>query len=151
VNRPFQRIGAQSNSHVGREFELVAKAFFAGQGIALELDHEVEIGINGTTKLHSFDLGCSEKKIIVECKSHRWTTGNNVPSAKMTVWNEAMYYFHAAPADYRKIMFVLYHYNEKRRESLAAYYRRTYNHLIPPGVEIWEFNEVTRAAKQIGI
>ena len=32
-----------------------------------------------------------------------------MPSAKMTVWNEAMYYFHIAPALYWKIFFVLKH------------------------------------------
>jgi hypothetical protein len=25
-----------------------------------------------------------------------------VPSAKLTVWNEAMYYFHVAPAQYKR-------------------------------------------------
>lgn len=43
-------------------------------------------------KKHSFDLGCKDKK-IVECKSHKWTSGGNIPSAKLNVWNEAMYYF----------------------------------------------------------
>ena len=34
-----------------------------------------------------------------------------MPSAKMTVWNEAMYYFHIAPKQYRKIMFRAYPVN----------------------------------------
>jgi len=64
----------------------------------------------------------------------------------MTVWNEAMYYFLLAPRNYRKILFVLRDYSDKKEESLAAYYWRTYSHLIPQGVEIWEYNESTRKA-----
>lgn len=61
-----------------------------------------------------------------------------MPSAKMTVWNEAMYYFHVAPKDYRKIMFVLKH--NRREVSLASYYLKTHGHLIPDGVEVWEYD-----------
>ncbi|MDP1171867.1 hypothetical protein Q6304_29435, partial [Klebsiella pneumoniae] len=61
-----------------------------------------------------------------------------MPSAKITVWNEAMYYFHLAPADFRKIMFVLKHY--RREMSLASYYLQTHAHMVPEGVEIWEFD-----------
>jgi len=73
----------------------------------------------------------AEEKIIIECKSHRWTSRDNVPSAKLTVWNEAMYYFHLAPAEYRKIFFILRDYSNKRHETLGEYYIRTYGHLIP--------------------
>ena len=62
-----------------------------------------------------------------------------MPSAKLTVWNEAMFYFHLAPTHYRKMFFVLLHKHEKRKESLAEYYLRLYAHLIPKDVEIWEF------------
>ncbi|MDE2117830.1 MAG: hypothetical protein KGJ19_04470 [Betaproteobacteria bacterium] len=149
MGKSFQRIGAESNAQVGREFELRAQSFFATQGIQLKLNHKVEVGIEGNEKkLHAFDLGCDEKKILVECKSHRWTTGNNVPSAKMTVWNEAMYYFHAAPRNYRKIMFVLHHCNDQGK-SLASYYLDTHRHLIPSGVEFWEYDERKMTATQL--
>ncbi len=68
--------------------------------------------------------------MIIECKSHKWTSGNNVPSAKMTVWNEAMLYFSLAPESTRKILFVLRDYS-KRNETLAEYYKRLNEHLIP--------------------
>ena len=49
-----------------------------------------------------------------------------------------MYYFMIAPSKYRKILFAL---KSVRREiSLAAYYIRCYAHLIPPGVEICEYD-----------
>lgn len=90
--------------------------------------------------MREFDLGSSSPPVLVECKSHRWTSGGNVPSAKITVWNEAMYYFHLAPPEYRKIMFVLRDYSDKRKETLAQYYIRNHGHLIPDDVEIVEFN-----------
>ena len=96
------------------------------------------VGVSGKKKPHEFDLGSGNPPIIVECKSHTWTAGGNTPSAKMTVWNEAMYYFNIAPADYRKVLFVLKH--EQNGQSLAAYYVHTYEHMVPDGVEISEID-----------
>jgi hypothetical protein len=140
IQVPFQRVGAVSNAHVGRDFEISAMACFAQQGIVLQPNHEVLLGVGEVKKAHQFDLGCDAQKILVECKSHRWTAGSNIPSAKLTVWNEAMYYFHLAPADYRKIMFVLHDHCPRRQLSLATYYLQTYRHLIPHTVEFWEYD-----------
>lgn len=136
----FQRTGSISNAHVGKEFEKTALRFFSGAGIDLTMNHSIPVGIEEQKKNHAFDLGSESPKIIVECKSHTWTSGNNVPSAKMTVWNEAMYYFSAAPLEYRKIFFVLRDESISRGETLAEYYIRTYGHLIPSNVEIWEYD-----------
>lgn len=149
MDKPFQRVGSKSNAHVGHEFELAAQRFFALQGVHLQLSHPVDVGIGLTKKTHYFDLGCSSQKWLVECKSHRWTAGHNVPSAKLTVWNEAMYYFHAAPPDYKKVLFVLKDLRRGTGESLTNYYLRTYGHLIPSGVELWEFDESTGVALQV--
>ena len=51
-----------------------------------------------------------------------------------------MYFFHIAPPEYRKILFVLRDYSAKKRGTLAQYYVRNYSHLIPDDVEIWEFD-----------
>lgn len=150
MQKPFQRIGSSSNAQVGRDFESVAQDFFSTQGIMLRLGHAVPVGFGEKTKSHSFDLGCSTQRIIVECKCHRWTSGHNIPSAKLTVWNEAMYYFHVSPPDYRKIMFVLRDLRRGTGESLSSYYFRTYDHLIPAGVEFWEYDEHTSTAVRVG-
>jgi hypothetical protein len=102
MNSPFQRIGSKSNSQVGNDFELVAQEFFAKSGVKLQRSHTVLIGIAKTTKPHAFDLGCASRKMLVEYKSHRWTSGYNIPSAKLSVWNEAMYYFQAARPSIRR-------------------------------------------------
>jgi hypothetical protein len=149
MDKPFQRVGSTSNADVGRQFELIAQRFFALQGIHLQLGHAVDIGVGAAKKSHAFDLGCSSQKILVECKSHRWTAGHNVPSAKLTVWNEAMYYFHAAPPEYKKILFVLKDLRRGTGESLANYYLRTYGHLVPAGVEFWEYDSSRGVAVRV--
>lgn len=145
----FQRIGSESNSTVGKNFELNAQNFFESIGIYLALDIKIPVGVASEKKDHAFDLGNEQEKIIVECKSHKWTTGGNVPSAKLTVWNEAMYYFLVAPTNYRKIMFILKDINEKTKETLAEYYFRRYSHLIPPDVEFWEYDESFNTVQRI--
>lgn len=137
----FQRVGSVSNAHVGRDFETEAQRYFQDKrGISLQKDYPVEIGVPGKDKKEKrFDLGSDDPPVLVECKSHRWTTGGNVPSAKMHIWNEVMYHFSLAPAHYEKILFVLRDYSEKRGETLADYYRRIYGHLIPDDVEIVEY------------
>ena len=147
MNKPFQRKGATSNTQVGRDFEAKAQEFFRRQGLLLQRNVQVDIGITGK-KPHAFDLGDQTAKVIVECKSHTWTEGGNVPSAKMTAWNEAMYFFHAAPRRYRKIFFVLRDFSEKKKQTLADYFIRTNPHLIPSDVEIWEFDEQQATAEK---
>ncbi len=143
----FQRTGSISNTHVGQEFERVAIAVLAEKGITVQTDFPVEVGVGSLRKSHSFDLGCDDPAVIIECKSHRWTSGANVPSAKMTVWNEAMYYFACSPNKYRKIFFVLRDARATTGETLAEYYVRTYAHFIPQKVELWEFDELEKKVK----
>lgn len=147
----FQRKNAISNSHVGNDFELIAKEVIEEKlSIELERNYAIEIGFNAKNKgKRKFDLSTSNNlnRIVIECKSHTWTKGDNVPSAKLTVWNEAMLYFSLLPKDYQKIFFVLKDYSKKRDKTLCQYYIGKYSHLIPIGVEIWEYdlkeNEIT--------
>lgn len=145
MSAPHQRIGSKSNAHVGADFERVAANYFAGEGITLTKNYSVAIGLD-TKKKHAFDLGSESPKILVECKSHKWTAGGKVPSAKMTTWNEAMYYFHLAPSEFRKIFFILRHRRNERGETLLAYYQRIYAHLIPTDVEFIEWDELSVSA-----
>lgn len=146
-NSNFQRIGSVSNTQAGNDFEATARAFFAQQGISLVKNFSVPVGVGEAKKLHRFDLGSESPPVLVECKSHTWTQGGYMPSAKMTVWNEAMYYFHVAPAFYRKISFVLKH--SRREQSLASYYLKTHGHLVPEGVELWEFDLEAGSAERL--
>ena len=144
----FQRLGSASNSHVGREFESLAQEFFRQEGLSLQRSYGVAIGVSGKKERH-FDLGSNKPPVLVECKSHKWTVGGNAPSAKMAVWNEAMFFFHLAPKGFRKVLFVLRDFNEKRGETLAQYYVRNYGHLIPDDVEILEYGGDKTAAVKL--
>ncbi|MDD5288085.1 MAG: hypothetical protein PHY28_03100 [Dehalococcoidales bacterium] len=72
MDKPFQRKGATSNTSVGNDFEAKALEFFGQSGLTLTRNFVVEIGINNR-KLHNFDLGNKQPKVLVECKSHTWT------------------------------------------------------------------------------
>ena len=144
-----QRIGSKSNAHVGRAFERLAHRYFNDiMGIDLDVPYSVPIGLS-SKKDHEFDLGSRRRAVLVECKSHKWTTGQNMPSAKISVWNEAMYYFFLAPNKYRKILFVLRDFSEKHGESLAEYYVRNHGYLIPDDVEVWEYDESQSLAVKV--
>ena len=149
MNRPYQRKGSKSNTDVGNTFEEKVKIFFESQeGIKLTRRVAVDIGIR-SSKLHKFDLGNLQKNILIECKSHKWTESGYVPSCKIIAWDQAMFYFYLLSSDYRKIFCVLRDYSEKRDVTLGQYYIRTKHHLIPPDVEIWEFDEEKEVAKRI--
>ena len=147
----FQRPGAISNAAVGSDFETAAQEWFLNKGVRLQRNYGVDVGFS-KKKERKFDLGSSEPPVLVECKSRKWTGGGNVPSTKITVWNESMYYFLLAPLCFRKVLFVLRDFNEKRGESLAEYYVRNHSHLIPDNVEIWEYDvsDMTAAVRFTG-
>lgn len=139
----FQRQGSTSNTNVGIDFEEVARNVLERYGIEISRNFQVEIGVSQRKKGRAFDLGSSSPPVLVECKSHTWTASGNLPSAKLTVWNESMYFFFLAPTRYRKIFFILRDENPRTGESLAEYYLRTRFHLIPYGVEFWELDNIT--------
>lgn len=145
-----QRVGAVSNAHAGREFEADALAYFANvEGLILKASFSVPLGVNGLSKPHRFDLGCNEPAVLVECKSHTWTESGNMPSAKVTVWNEAMYYFLLAPEQFRKILFVLEARHVRQPKTLAEYFVHINGHLIPRDVSIVEFNATSKSARYV--
>ena len=147
-----QREGSKSNAHVGKAFELLAKGFFEKKGMTLEENFPLEIGLpKAKKKPHRFDLGDRVQKVIIECKSHTWTKGGNVPSAKMTTLNQAMYLFLLAPKSYRKILFVSKRMNPMGDTSLAEYYARVNRHLIPGDVEIWELDELNGKGNRVEV
>ncbi len=139
----FQRKGAISNAHVGREFEIRARVVLAEHGLELDPDHKVALGIALQKKEHAFDLGSEDTRVIVECKAHTWTEGDKVPSAKIKNWVEAMFNFYMAPKCYRKIFFVERSVRKKTGETLLTYFRRTHSHIIPSDVEFWELDNAT--------
>jgi hypothetical protein len=100
----FQRKGAISNTHVGREFQEAAQLFFKQTGVLLHPEFAAFVG-GKMKKPHKFDLGSDDPPILVECKSYTWTSGGNSPSAKIRSLNEAMLLFSVAPRPVSKDFF----------------------------------------------
>lgn len=145
-----QRKDATSNTHAGAEFEAQARDYFARQeNLTLEPNYSLELGVGKAKKSRRFDLG--NVATLVECKSYRWTESGGVPHAKIKNLTEAMYYFHLAPANYRKILFMLKSPHPTKRETLGVYYARTHAHLIPDGVTILEYDPETHVAEGVRV
>ena len=136
MDKRFQRKGGKSNTQIGKEFEEKTLKYFLENGIELEKQYTIEIGLNYKKK-HKFDLG--NNNLIIECKAMRWTETEKVPSAKLRSWNEAMYYFHLAPKEYKKIFFVEMNYNQKYTQTLLEYYIDKYYNMIPEDVLLYDY------------
>lgn len=142
----FQRLGAISNAHAGRDFEQAVQNFLATNGLNVGASFPVPIG-HQRLKSHRFDLGSADPPVVVECKSYTWTSGGNSPSAKLRSLNEAMLIFSVTPSAYRKILVMLRHLRGEL--SLAAHYIHSQGHLIPAGVEIWEYDDVAGVGSRL--
>lgn len=138
----FQRVGSVSNAHVGRELEDIAAKLLADRGIIVLPRHKVSLGVGNIKCPHEFDFGSESPRVLVECKAMTWTETGGIPSAKLINWSQAMFYFHLVP-DYRRIFFVQRSIRTTTGESLLGYYLRTRPHLVPPGVECWEYDFAT--------
>ena len=131
-------VGNADNPRRGASFEDTVLTFFDKWSLKLRKGFPVPVGAGDQRKNRKFDLGCEAPQTLVECKNHTWTESGNAPSAKFSVWNEAMLYFMVSRPDYRKILAVLL--SVRNGESLAAYYVKRFKHLVPSGVEIWEIS-----------
>ena len=146
LRKPFQRVGASSNAQAGKDFERAVRSYFGSRGLDLSPNFPALVG-HVARKRHHFDLGSDDPSVVVECKSYTWTAGGNSPSAKIRGLNEAMLIFSVTPGKYRKILVMLRHL--RGEISLAAHYIKNNAHLIPAGVEIWEFDDVKLRADQL--
>ena len=131
-----------SNTANGAAFEKIAEQWFqVNRSVVLASNFKVDIGFkNQVKKPHRFDLGANNPSVLVECKCHEWTSSGNIPSAKLTIWNEAMFFFLLAPAEFKKYFFVKRHLRNATGETLLDYYLRNYNHLVPKNVEVIEYD-----------
>ncbi len=126
------------NPKVGREFQEKVKRWFETNTKSMfELERPIFIG--NPAKLHKFDIAEKFETIVIECKSYTYTISGNIPSAKLTNLNQAVFYFSLLPAQTEKILVMAYAVHPKRRETLAEYYYRINRHLLSD-VKVLEFN-----------
>ena len=137
-----------SNVSYGDALTAAVQDYLSTLGRPVQPEFAVEVGLSAVRrKLHTFDLG--NDTLLVECKRFAWTAGGNSPSAKLATLNEALLYFVATPAHYRKLLVLAKAPGTRGGETLAAYYVRRYGHLIPPTVEVWEFDLTARTAERL--
>jgi hypothetical protein len=126
------------SSYDGKVLENIAKDYLEKKyNTKLNNDYKIWVGAS-VLKEHGYDLGNEDS--IVECKAYTWGKRGEIPGGKMSTWNEAMMYFYLSPNTYKKVFFVLYDYNQKKKLSLLEYYLKTYAHFIPIDLDIYEWN-----------
>lgn len=145
----YQEKAAHNHRPTGQDFETLIGHFLRQKYPDLQKQFPIELGIADRKRTHKFDFGCQNRHILVECKAHRWTKSYSVPNAKMSVWNETMYYFNLCPPTYTKMFFCLRDFHPKKEHTLAKYYIDTYAHLIPGNVIIWEYDSEKETAEQV--
>ena len=135
------------NPGKGAQFQKQVMEWFQdhyGQGFELEK----KIPIGDPEKDHKFDIANMEKHMVIECKCYTWTETGNVPSAKMGFTNEAAFYLSFLQG-YEKYIVMLRSVHEKKNETLAEYYYRTYKHLLKD-VKVAEFDPALRIMRIVG-
>lgn len=130
-----------SNTKSGADFQIQVKNWFQQTyGIKFELEKKIAIGY--PAKDHRFDIVDEFGKIAIECKKYTWTETGNMPSAKISIVNEAAFYLSFLPDTYDKYIVMLYSRHIKRNETLAEYYYRINRHLLG-NIKVAEFNPNT--------
>jgi hypothetical protein len=143
---PAAALPNSTNPQRGSDFEAEVQRWLAWQGVHVAPCFSIPVGAASAQRSHRFDLGSSQPPVLVECKCHTWTVTGNAPSAKLTVWNEAMHYFACAPREYRKLLVVAQ--SVRNGVTLAEHYVKRYGHLVPAGVELWEIDPMAKHAVQ---
>ena len=149
TTQPYDIISnSNSENHkIGRRFQEKVKQWFEmNENAKFELEHPILIG--NPAKLHKFDIADKSEKIVIECKSYTYTSTGNIPSAKLTTLNEAIFYFSFLPAETEKVLVMAYATHPKRKETLAEYYIRINGHLLGE-VKVWEYNTNTGEMRMI--
>ena len=134
------------SSKRGRDFQrLAADVIGRRLNTHFQLDQPIKIG--RPRKAHRFDLVSDDQRHIGECKNYTWTKTGNMPSAKMAFLNEAVLYLSLLPSEVHTFIALRLHRHERRNETLGAYYRRTYLHLLS-GLTIYEIDVESREVRE---
>ncbi len=107
------------------------------------------IAIGNPPKDHRFDLVSSDLRLVGECKNYTWIESGNVPSAKIGFINEAVFYLSLLPKDTVRFIVMKKDIHPRRKETLAEYYYRTYQHLLE-GVVLFEIDLENALIRKVG-
>jgi hypothetical protein len=118
-----------SNTAKGKAFQNRARAALEAL-LGETLDAEVPIPIGIPPRSHKFDIASRDRTIVCECKAFAWTTGGNIPSAKITTLREAATYMNGLARGTQVLLIMQRDLHPIRQETLADYFVRLNNHLI---------------------
>jgi hypothetical protein len=128
VDDAIRNSSNSQNTAKGRYFQMLASHALE-KHFETTFDKEVSIEIGNPPKDHAFDLASSDGQIIVECKNYSWTASGNVPSAKLTTLDQAVWYF-SFLHDRKCVLIMRRATHSKHHETLAEYYYRIHGHLL---------------------
>ena len=137
------------NPWIGADFQNQVKDWFQ-RHYNKAFDSEKKLPIGAPLKDHKFDIVDKDNTIAVECKRYTWTVSGHVPSAKMGFTNEAAFFLSFLPESFEKYIVLMYSWHDKRQESLAEYYYRTYHHLLG-NIEVAEYDPARDQLRIIGL
>lgn len=127
------------NTAKGREFQYLVRDI-CERYFQTIFELEVPFPIGTPPKPHRFDCVSQDKKIVIECKYHSWTEGENIPSAKIRTINEAAYYMSFLSQEIRRIIVLKKSVIPSKVETLAEYYYRIIGHLLGQ-TEVFEVDD----------
>ena len=134
-------MAAPRSDQTSQQFRAMVFDYFEHKGIGLKRGLTLNIGAASFKRPHVFDFGSETHRLIIECKSNSWAKDGTVPRSKLMTYNAIMYYFLLAPVDFRKLLAL--RRVVRTGQTLGQYYVLHYRHLIPYGVELWEFEQDT--------
>lgn len=139
---------APSNAAKGKQFELTAKALLEKKfGVQFEIC--VGLPIGEPERVHKFDLVSTDKAVVVECKTLKWTAGGFVPPAKLDSVKVAVFYLSFLPTTTTCFVAMDRQLREGKSETLAEYYIRAYGHLLGK-TKILEIDVTTGSIAELG-
>jgi hypothetical protein len=118
------------NPAKGREFEALCKELLEAYYRNAFETRAKRIGKPPTE--HKFDLVSADWKYAAECKCYAWTKGNNIPSAKRAMLNEAILHLSLLPKKIEKFIILPKATRSTHEETLAHYFARLHRHLLKP-------------------
>ena len=131
----------ETNKKKGTEFENKVKQWFEAHfKSSFFQNKKLQVG-KAPGKEHRFDLVNETKRIAIECKCYTWTKTGNIPSAKLSTLNEAVFFLSfLRDYDYKTIIVMNKEPNPEKNETLAEYYFRIYRYLLGETI-IAEFDQ----------
>ena len=127
------------NPLIGKAFQKKVQKILV-ERYNMDFEWEPAIPIGTPPKNHRFDLSNNDRTIVVECKCYTWTDAGNIPSAKLTGLNEAVFYFGFLPSKTIKILCLKQSIYPGKTETLAEYYVRVHGNLLGD-VKVFEITD----------